>query len=36
MGFGIYLCKFRHGDVVPVDPATVREVLEPHACSEWG
>jgi uncharacterized protein CbrC (UPF0167 family) len=31
MGFGIHLYKFRHGDIVPVDASTVREVLEPYA-----
>lgn len=31
MSFSIYVYKFRHGDVVPVDQALVREVLEPYA-----
>ncbi|WP_351228541.1 CbrC family protein [Streptomyces sp. NPDC002133] len=31
MGFGLYVYKFRHGDVVPMDEALVRELLEPYA-----
>ncbi|MFF3850618.1 CbrC family protein [Streptomyces sp. NPDC002328] len=31
MGSGLYVYKFRDGDVVPIDASLVREVLEPHA-----